>query len=107
MTHIPPDPKSNMLDCQLFLFADQTVDSGAYLTEVSLQPAHSKLLLPFFQSTTRSLRTQIQKLPFYERKRFGSFDSIVDLTKESSGQEPNTVISTLLHCVAQLASLIM
>ncbi|KAJ5376265.1 hypothetical protein N7509_013151 [Penicillium cosmopolitanum] len=96
-----------MSECQLFLFADQTVDSGAYLTNISLQPALSKLLLPFFQSTTHSLKTHIQRLPHYERNAFRSFDSILDLASESSSREPSTVISTVLHCVAQLASLII
>lgn len=90
----------------LFVFADQTVDSASYLTDLSYNPTHSKILRELFQSITLSLQAQIKRLSQCERTFFGKFDSVLDLALHD-GKERNIVVATVLHCVAQLASLMM
>ena len=92
----------------LLLFGDQTVDSYSTIKQLARKSKESPSLQTFFQKATDALQFQIAKLHTSERERFSSFNSIVGLAEaQAQSGVHDVVISTILLCVAQLATLIM
>ena len=92
----------------LLLFGDQTVDSYLTIKQLARKSKDSPSLQLFFQKTVDVLQYHIGKLQIAERERFFSFDSIIGLAEAHARSGVNdVVVSTILLCIAQLATLIM
>ncbi|MCJ1313534.1 hypothetical protein MMC25_007213 [Agyrium rufum] len=97
-----------MASTRLFLFGDQTVEPQLAIKQLVKQAKTSNPLASFLQVATDVVQFQVAQYPAPERERFYGFTSLQALAKAHADSGVNdTVVSTVLLCIAQLGALIL
>lgn len=90
----------------LLIFGDQSTDPCPSIWNLQQQAQHSPVLRCFLEATNRNLRCERTQLREKECGLLGRFESVASLA-EGYSQQKDAVASGVLHCIAQLGSLIM
>lgn len=97
-----------MSQARLLLFGDATTEITATIRDLETKAKSSLLLGKFLDSALKGLQNQASNLDAFDRVRFSSFRSFDDLAQREIGNgSGDGVLRTVLHCVAQLGSLIV
>lgn len=95
----------------LLLFGDQAVKPHPSVRALYRRAKRSLFLSNFLRSSADALRAAVARLGNEDRRRFGTFDTLLDLSEiHSDVRDENGVndaaVSTVLLCVAQLGWLL-
>lgn len=92
----------------LLLFGDQTAQIAPVIKQLSRQSRHYLFLQILFRKATEALHREVSGLQPTERKRFSSFESILELSENyAKNGVLDAAVSTVLLCIAQLGYLLM
>lgn len=110
MSVLPPRFELHILGemaaSRLLIFGDQSNDPLPSIWNLQQQAQHSPVLRCFLEATDRNLRYQRTQLREKECGLVGRFESVASLA-EGYSQQKDAVGSGILHCIAQLGSLIL
>jgi hypothetical protein len=94
---------------ELLVFTDQSQCSTKFLASAVNSCHDAKILDPFLKKSLEALAREAESLAPNERKLIGDLKSVeAFLSSHENGEERYSVLSsTLLLCMAQIASIIM
>lgn len=96
-----------MAPVEVILFGDQTTDPVIDIKSLYQKSKSSKSLQAFLEDVADALQIQIAQLDTFERERFASFYTVIDLVEHYVASGRNDVVfSTVLLCIAQVVSMI-
>jgi len=96
----------DVINMDVILFGDQTVDPKQFLTKV-LRRKGSPLLTSFLEQVQVALQDEISVLPATARKGLPAFSNVAELVERyHTAEQPNIAIESTLTCLAQLTHFI-
>jgi hypothetical protein len=95
-----------VINMDVILFGDQTVDPKQFLTKL-LRRKGSPLLTSFLEQVQVALQIEISALPATCRKNLPAFSNLAELVdRYHAAEQPNIAIESTLTCLAQLTHFI-
>lgn len=92
----------------LLLFGDQTTQIAPAIKQLAHQSKRYLFLQILFRDGTEALHRELSGLQPTERRKFSSFDSILELSEiYAKNGVLDAAVSTVLLCIAQLGFLVM
>lgn len=91
---------------RLLVFSDQSASPCSTIKELQRQAQDSPALCHFLNETEQRLRSQWNRAITAERGLLRQFESFSSLVERYTHQK-DAVVSGVLHCTAQLGSLIL